>query len=197
MSKQRGGQAIHPVATFVSAPLSQTTSEGETPAASEVAMPDHETEWGAFEETAFERPSSRREVVASTGELKVELEYDPSAVSYRQSTLEQVLFFTNAGDDEVTGFTCKAAVPKYMQVQIAPPSSSTMPVSGEATQVVFNPHISLLSWIHSLTICRQTLRLTGVDKSKPIKIRLKIEYQTSAGNKAETVDINLGDLAQR
>lgn len=77
----------------------------------------------------------------------------------------------------LTGFLCKAAVPKYMQVQITPPSETTLlpDRQGEITQ---------------------TIRLSGVDKSKALKVRLRIEYDDGeSGKTLQTVDLNMADLA--
>eukprot|EP00960_Hanusia_phi_P077214 768665-Hanusia_phi.AAC.6 len=125
------------------------------------------------------------------------------AVSLRHHTLEQRLLFTNRSDVSVLNFSCKAAVPKYMQVQqgeegeeegeggrgggrwerrkdagigaeeeakggnegepqvqITPPTNSTIAPGGEVSQ---------------------TLRIAGVDKTKAIKVRLKVEFTGSDG----------------
>lgn len=41
----------------------------------------------------------------------------------------------------------------------------------------------------------QTIRLSGVERGKALKIRLRVEYLDEDGNKADhTVDVNLADL---
>ncbi|EKX40597.1 Adaptor protein complex 1 subunit gamma 2 [Guillardia theta CCMP2712] len=125
---------------------------------------DIENGWGDFSEPL------RRELVGSVKDVMVEVEYDGEAVSLRHHTLEQRLFFTNRSETTVFEFSCKAAVPKYMQVQITPPTNSTIAPGGEVNQ---------------------TLRIAGVDKTKPIKVRLKVEFTGSEGAVGETIDMHL------
>lgn len=135
-------------------------------------------EWTSFTDTAEDQVRLLRELVGSTAELSVEIEYEPATIASRRPTLVQNLMFRNTSDSAVSDFTCKAAVPKYMQVQITPPSDSNLPAGSPQ-------HVT------------QTLRLSGVDALKPIKVRLKLEYRTTHRGRAdETIDVNIGDLPQ-
>jgi hypothetical protein len=64
-----------------------------------------------------------------------------------------------------------------MSVQITPPSQTDIPPE-EAQEVT------------------QSIRISGVDKHKALKVRLRVEYKDAKGGMADhTIDVNLADFA--
>ena len=169
--------AVNPIAAFFSttATTPQTMALALASHSSDDLLHSHvaeegggaagEEEWSAFTAEAEEPVRLRCEVVGTTAQLQVALEYEPAAIAARRPTLVSRLLFRNASPAPVAEFTCKAAVPKYMQVQITPPSASTLPALSSAP-------------------VSQTLRLGGVDPLKPIKVRLKLEYARDGGGES-------------
>ncbi len=63
--------------------------------------------------------------------------------------------------DQVVSFLLQAAVPKFMQLKLAPASGSTLPPGGSVTQ-----RISVTNSMHG---------------QKPLVMRLRIAYATAVG----------------
>jgi len=79
--------------------------------------------------------------------------------------------YSNANQSPVTGFQFEAAVPKYVQMKINPPSGSTLaPGSSNVTQ---------------------SIRLINSQKGvKPLLMKVKLSYTLNGANKTEQLTVN-------
>ena len=111
------------------------------------------------------------------------MEYDAQALEFHSAQLELKLYFTNISGAHIQNLTCKAAVPKYMQVLITPPSTSTLTCNAPTSTLTANDGAS--------PEATQTVRLSGISKLKPVKLRLKVEYSKDDEHVEDTLDVNL------
>jgi len=129
------------------------------------------------------QPKVRQHIGVSSDSVSIDMEYDAQAFELHSAQLELKLFFTNIGAALVQHLTCKAAVPKYMQVLLTPPSTSTLTCNASTSTPIANGGAS--------PEATQTVRLSGISKFKPVKLRLKVEYTKDDEHVEDTLDVNL------
>lgn len=122
-----------------------------------------------------EPTTKRRQVVGVAEGVQVELEYEVAPVVQKHAAVVQTLIFTRKESGTISNFTCKAAVPKHMYVQISPPSDQ---VIGHGTTGEI----------------RQTLRLSAVDPVRPVRVRLRLEFEKEGTPASATLDFAFADL---
>jgi len=84
-----------------------------------------------------------------------------------------VATFTNAGAP-ISGLHFQAAVPKYLQLEMSPASSSSVPTNGSASQNV-------------------TVRYLG-DNHKPVVMKLKVDYEVNGMQRNEMLQATFEGL---
>ncbi|KAK5584544.1 hypothetical protein RB653_006157 [Dictyostelium firmibasis] len=86
------------------------------------------------------------------------------------------MVITNTGSSPITNFSLQAAVPKYLKIQLLPPSSTVIPPnnSGEVTQV--------------------SKVLNSQQGQKPILLRLKLDFQINGQPFSDVPDTPLPSL---
>ena len=127
------------------------------------------------------QPKVRQHIGVSSDNVSIDMEYDAQALEFHSALLELKLYFINISGADIQHLTCKAAVPKYMQVLITPPSTSTL--TSNASTSTANGGTS--------PEATQTVRLSGISKLKPVKLRLKVEYTKDDEHVEDTLDVNL------
>jgi hypothetical protein len=127
------------------------------------------------------QPKVRQHIGVSSDNVSIDMEYDAQALEFHSALLELKLYFINISGADIQHLTCKAAVPKYMQVLITPPSTSTL--TSNASTSTANGGAS--------PEATQTVRLSGISKLKPVKLRLKVEYTKDDEHVEDTLDVNL------
>jgi len=79
--------------------------------------------------------------------------------------------FKNKTPLELTDFSCKVAVPKYLQISIGPPSSTVLRCDGGTIT--------------------QTMNVTNVQRGKkPLKMRLVVNYKRKGQLVSESADVD-------
>jgi len=91
---------------------------------------------------------------------------------FPQGFVEITASFVNKHELPLQDFHCKAAVPKWCQLQIFPPSQNTIPGNSGAKVIVL---ITVRNF---------------QDKKKAIKIRLHVEGTRGGEKLVETVDVS-------
>ena len=157
-------------------------------AVAQAGLEECEAEW--LSPTVGPQPQRRR-IGVSRECVVVAMQFEEEALkrAWACAHMDLTLFFENIGHVDVTDLTCKAAVPKYMHVQITPPSTSTLPASTGAGEQ--SPFAGTLEAVVAAVEATQTVRLSGISQFKPVKLRLKLEYAASGEWFDETFEVNL------
>jgi hypothetical protein len=102
--------------------------------------------------------------------LRVRLDVEPIAGASPRAAVIRGTFHSTC-PSAVTNFKCKVATPKYMTVEMAAPSGSTI-LSAQSDAIT------------------QSFTVTNTAQAKEMRIRLQIEYSTGGTSKSETINVS-------